>query len=217
MAEVHEWLNSVGVVAAVVVSGYFGWYSNRLKSESLLVSGSPTTACSVKVGAAESALCWSVIIANGSENPLSIIQANWKRILPSGATAVLGFNFLTPEGEPLPFPVNLDGGKGTKIIVRAILLVSSDVADVTRTIGENSPQPPQPQSLRDVQLRIASAGLDVLGNKVNPVKDGKNVIGWRWEAPFRTEVFLLTLKTGRGGAFGTTLNYPSPTNNWGPD
>ena len=214
MSEVHEWINSVGVVAALVVSGYFGWHSDRLKSESLLITGSPTGTCSVKVGAAESALCWSVIIANGSENRLSIIEANWRRILSSGATAVLGFDFLTPEGKPLPFPVNLDGGEGKQITVRAVVLLSSDVADVTRAIGEDQPQP---QSLRDVQLRIAAAGLDVLGNKVNPVKDGENVIGWRWEAPFRTEVDLLTLKTGRGGAFSTTLAYPSPTTNWGPD
>ena len=197
------------------MSIYFGWQTDRLKSESLLIAGHPTSACSVKVGAAESGICWSVIIANGSENRLSIIRANWRRILPSGG-AVLGFDFLSSDGKPLPFPINLDGGEGKQITVRAVLLVTSDVADVNRSLGEDQHRD-QSLSLRDVQLRLAAAGLDVLGNKVNPVRDGKDVIGWRWESPFRQEVDLLTLRTGRGGAFSATLDYPSTTSNWGPD
>jgi len=213
LSEFHEWINSIGIVAALGVSGYFGWQSTLLRKESLLITSRATGACSVKVGAAESALCWSVIIANGSEDRLSIIQANWKRLLPSAAV-VLGFDFATPDGKALSFPLNLDGGEGKQIMVRATILVTSDVADINRKIGEAQSHP---QPLHDVQLQIASAGLDTLGNKVNPVKNGANVIGWRWESTYRSEVDLLTFSTGRGGTFSGTLAYPSPTDNWGPD
>ncbi len=217
MSKSHEWINSFGVLAALAVSAYFGWHTDRLKSESVLMDVHPTGACSVTVGAAESALCWSMIITNGSENRLTIVDASWRRVLPSAAE-ILGFEFVTPnDGQPLSFPVNLDGGEGKKIIVRAVVLLTSDVADVNRAIGESQPQPPKPYSLREVQLRIAAAGLDILGNKVNPVWNGKSVIAWRWDAAFRPEVDLLTLKTGRGGAFSTTLTYPSATDNGSPE
>jgi hypothetical protein len=215
LSKVHEWINSFGVVAALGASIYFGWRTDWLKSENLLLIGRPTSACSVKVGAAHSGVCWSVIIANGSENRLSIIQVNWRRILPSAA-AVLGFDFLSSDGKPLAFPINLDGGEGKQIIVRAALLVTSDVADINRALVEHQRQD-HLWSLRDVQLRFAAAGLDVLGNKVNTVRNGEEVIGWRWESPFRQEVDLLTLRTGRGGTFSTTLSYPSGRDDWGPD
>jgi hypothetical protein len=215
LSKVHEWINSLGVVAALGVSIYFGWRTDRLKSESLLITGHPTSTCSVKVGAAVSGVCWSVIVANESENRLSIVRANWRRIL-LGGVAVLGFDYLSSDQKPLAFPINLDGGEGKQIIVRAFLLLTSDVADINRSLGEDQ-RHDQSLPLRNVQLRFAAEGLDVLGNNVNPVRDGKDVISWRWESPFRQEVDLLTLRTGRGGEFSTTLAYPSATGNWGPE
>lgn len=206
--KVHEWLNSLIAAVALCVSAYLGFGSYWLKSESIHISSRPTGICSVQVGAAVSALCWSVIIANGSENRLSIIQAHWKRVLPSAA-AILGFDFLTVDGSPLSFPINLDGGEGKQIMIRAVLMLTSDVADVNRRLGEDNRS--RSWTLHDVQLRIAGAGLDILGNNVNPIMNGKDVIGWRWTSPFRAEVDLLTLKTGRGGAFSTTLTYPATT------
>jgi hypothetical protein len=75
----HEWVNSVGVLLAISVSGfsaYLSWQTSRLKYEDVTSLATLTHSCNAEYqksnGYGVLGLCW-IVLSNRSENKLSLI------------------------------------------------------------------------------------------------------------------------------------------------
>jgi len=205
----HEWINTCIAGGALLVAGaaaYFSWQANQLKSESLAILARSTDDCpfdmlSVAPNFPNSkvTMCWLVTLSNRSENRLSIVDYHVVEVLGDNSTEEISpYQHLeTVEGKPLSLPINLDGGEGRQILVRALINVPPSVAEAITKIPEYKGDPTGLLSLRKVEEALAAADMDILGNKL-PYTPPHRGMG-------RTN--LLSMITGRGGTFNQSLTY----------
>jgi hypothetical protein len=212
-SSVHEWINSIVAVLALLVSGYFAWQSNRAKTEALSMTVRPTAACRTEYQGddkfGEIGLCWEVILANDSEDRLSIVGYRISNIVDGKRVSLLGFqNLESADGRPLPLPISLDGGEAKQIIVRSGVTVPAAVAEAIAQLPQYKTHSLASLPLIAVQRDLAAEKLDFIGNKVEPLVTGRQLKGWSFPPHFKTSVSVLTVTTGRGAPFSATMTYP---------
>jgi hypothetical protein len=212
----HEWLNSAVAVVALLmsaVSAYFTWQSNQVKKEALAMMTRPTGACHTEYHGGEErgdiGLCWSVTLANESENRLSIVDYEVFDILDGKRVWIGGFrNLEAVDGTPLSLPITLDGGEAREIIVRSPIMVPPAVAHAIAQLPEYQGHALASLTLSAIQRALAAAKLDFMGNQVEPMIIDGQVTGWSIPPPFKSALSELVLTTGRGATFNMRMGYP---------
>ncbi|MBV8525052.1 MAG: hypothetical protein JOY71_23510 [Acetobacteraceae bacterium] len=218
-SSMHEWLNSVVAVVALLVSGvsvYFTWQSNQAKKEALATVARPTGTCLTEFhGGAEPGniglfgLCWSVTLANESESRLSIIDYRILSIQERGMGEIGGFhNLESADGSPLSLPLSLDGGEAKEIVVRAGIILPPAVAHAITQLPEYQSHTLSKLPLSAVQHALAMKKMDFVGNTVQPMLVDGKVTGFSIPPPIKRSVNLLVLTTGRGATFSARMAYP---------
>jgi hypothetical protein len=121
----------------------------------------------------------------------------------------LGFQNLEAEdGKPLSLPLNLDGGEARKVIVRAGFAVPAAVAHVIGQMPEFKSHALGSVSIGEVQHVLAVAGLDFIGNTVQPMIVVGQVSGWSYPSSLKRATAVLHLTTGRSSEFNGSMSYP---------
>jgi hypothetical protein len=212
----HEWINTGIACLALLVSGaaaLFAWQANQAKKEALSIVPQLTGACRTEyhgnADGGQIGLCWSVTLANDSENRLSIVDYRVFSVQEGGLAWFGGFeNLEADDGKPLSLPLNLDGGEARKIIVRAGFPVPAAVAHVIGQMPEFKSLALGSVSIGALQHALAAAGLDYLGNTVQPMITEGKVTGWSYPSSLKRATAVLHIQTGRGSVFDGTMSYP---------
>jgi hypothetical protein len=155
-------------------------------------------------------VCWDVTIANTSDAKLSIVNAKIQGVTGSGPASVGGFqNFEQIGGSPLSFPVTLDGGEATRILVRVPGLVDKLIMAIVADFAHAQVGTTGKLWLQDVQRLLALENLDLAGNQRRPFSAGSHVGERLFIGPMKFITYALVLSTGRGSKFNGLLTYPS--------
>ncbi len=210
----HEWINTGIAGVALLASGVaavLAWQANQAKKEALSIVPQLTGACRTEyhgnANGGQIGLCWSVTLANDSEDRLSIVDY---RVFSGDGLAWFGSfqNLEAEDGKPLSLPLNLDGGEARKVIVRAGFPVPAAVAHVIGQMPEFKSLALGSVSIGALQHVLAAAGLDYVGNTVQPmITDGK-VTGWSYPSSLKHVTAVLNIETGRGSVFNGNMSYP---------
>jgi hypothetical protein len=217
-ASVHDWSNTILAAVALIVSAaslFFSWRSNEAKKEALGMVVRSAYDCRTEYHGGREAgqigLCWSVTLANESENRLSIVE---QRIfdIQDGNTAWLGGfqNLEAANGVPLQLPITLDGGEAKEIFVRGGVMVPREVAQKIAQMPEFQNHTLGSVPLEAVRRTLAMARVDFIGNTVEPTIIDGQYMGFSLSIPppLKGVVNVLTLTTGRGATFSTRMTYP---------
>jgi hypothetical protein len=212
----HEWINTGIAGVALLASGaaaVFAWQANQAKKEALSIVPQLTGACRTEyhgnADGGQIGLCWSVTLANDSENRLSIVDYRVFSVEEGGLAWFGGFqNLETEDGKPLSVPLNLDGGEARKVIVRAGFPVPAAVAHVIGQMREFKSLALGSVSIGALQHVLAAAGLDYVGNTVQPIISDGKVSGWAYPSSLKRATAVLHIETGRGSVFNGNMSYP---------
>jgi hypothetical protein len=209
----HEWVNSVGVLLAISVSGfsaYLSWQTSRLKYEDVTSLATLTHSCNAEYqksnGYGVLGLCWIVTLSNRSENKLSLITGRVYSLYAQGPVSweMWGFNSVENiDGTPFNFPITLDGGEAKRVLVRAPVQVPPSVAQVLDNLVTKG------MSLQQVGFALTQRRLNYLGDPVDVVldHDGK-IVSAQLTPPYKSITSVWEIQTGRGTKFLTSLVYP---------
>ena len=211
-SRVHTWINSVGVILALVISfasAYLSWRSLELKRESIGFSVQPTNDCHVvyrKMGdSGQLGLCWLVTITNQSENRLSLVHAQVFEMRNGALVYSSGFReFENIAGGTAAFPIALDGGEAKLVLVRTPVLVAPAVSKAIDSL----PDSPKPISLGFLMKYLSQHKLDLIGNSLELIEVDGQIQGWSIKPPVMRTISLLKVETGRGGTFVTQIGWP---------
>ncbi|WP_155641250.1 hypothetical protein [Burkholderia cepacia] len=208
----HTWVNTVGVVAALVISGLsalFAYESNQAKAESLALVAVPVDTCPVRYSGDDEkgalGLCWDVTIANGSENRLSLVNYQIRSVGRSNQeTNLPGSALETVDGEPLSLPMSLDGGEAKRIRVRSSVPIDGAVNSAIRQIMNPREQGKSslavPPNMRELSIALARlAHVDIAGNPLENIAEDDNTVRWTWQEPANYLRSIIRVQTGRGG------------------
>ena len=210
--DVHDWINSAGVVLALIVAGvsaYFSWQTFESKKDAIGFSVLPTNRCKVQFQKIESGgflgICWSVTLINQSENKLAIVRARTFGVKNGARFYFSGFQEMEgTSGGEVVLPIVLDGGEARTIIVRAPVEVSETVAKIV----ESLPRPLSAISMNSLSHTLATHQLDFVGNSLDLLKSEGKIFGWQLRSPVKYALALLEIKTGRGAIFSTPFVWP---------
>jgi hypothetical protein len=212
---IHQWINSFGVIIAILAAGAAFWFSHQsasLKSESLGFATTPDFSCRLEhqrlsdnewVG-----LCWSVTITNVSEDKTSITEYSTSDINGSIAHWDALHTLELPTGTPAVLPVTLDGGESRKFLVRVPVKTPASVTQIITAFAGSKAKSAGTISLDELSDELAKHGLDLLGNSITPIIDSGKVLGKAWEADPKRSICVLAINTGRGRQFQNTMVWP---------
>ena len=215
-ASVHEWSNTILAAVALIVSAaslFFNWRSNEAKKEALGTIVHAVSNCRTEYqggpDAGQIGLCWSITLANESENKLSIVEQRVFSLRDGNKVWFGNFQDLeTANGVPIQLPITLDGGEAREILVRGGVMVPREVAQAIAHMPEFESHTLAALPLATVQQKLAMAKLDFIGNKVEPIIVNGQYLGFSITTPWIEMVNVLTLTTGRGATFSTRMTYP---------
>lgn len=216
-SSLHEWINSIGVTAAILVSAasaYFSWQSNQFKKEAFAFDAWYSTKCETKYRPLKDnkvlGVCWSVIITNQSELKVALVDTDFSATDENGTYSTNIFQeMLTTEGVPVKVPIVFDGGEAKTFIVRSPIRVSEQAAAIIEELDKNGQLPKYVTELSNV---LAKEKLDFIGNKVDPIVVPAGVVGFTLQSVGAKRVVVSAkFRTGRGNSFSTTFSYPPGT------
>lgn len=215
--ELREWFSIAIAIGALAVSAYAvvqARQANQARKELVTITAEANETCQaeyIRIGnRGELGLCWSVILANDSEDRLSIIKYRVFSVQHGQLAWFGGFRNLEGEdGKPISPPLILNGGEARRVIVRAGFPVPAAVARVIGRMPEFKSAAHAPVSLGRVQHALAAAGLDYIGNSVQRMFYEGKLFGWALSPGARKAVAVLHVETGRGNEFSKTMSYPS--------
>jgi len=213
--QIHAWLNSVGVLGALIVAIYAAFLSHQAllrKKEKLGFNVTPEGGCQLEyLGGAtqgELGLRWDVTITNESEDKLSIVTHQGFSIGQSGAPVFMsGFREIEDlEGHELNFPLTLDGGEARAVVVRVAFPIS-DAKQAVLIQGFLHGRS-RPTSVAALQQYLAEHNLDVAGNNLNVRRDKGKILGWSVNGPPKFDQAIVEITTGRKAHMTAAMSYP---------
>jgi hypothetical protein len=215
---VHEWINSAGVVLALVASSasaYFAWQANLFKYESLSVTAKSDESCKVRFAKFDASanppryvigLCWNIVVSNNSEMRTSLINFQITRDDRS-------IYFIREVGPSLTkldgssFPLSIDSGETVQLRLFVAYPLRDNIAEKITFIANKEGGSLQNRSLGDVERELWRDGVDLFENQVDAIIPDNTTYFVEWKKIERNPIYNLKLLTGRGSQFDSQVSW----------
>lgn len=150
---------------------------------------------------------WEVLLANNGDRTVSVIEhdvysivANQSEVYYSGIDQGL-VDAKTLMAETLP--VRLDPGESRRLLLRLGVIPGSYAYPMLRSEAAKGPE----SSFQRVEKLLASKGIDIYDNRVDPQTDSGKIVGWRVRDTRRQQVFAIKFRTARGSVVADTTSW----------
>jgi hypothetical protein len=224
-ATVHNWINSIAAIGALVLSGYSITLTKNefgLKNEHISFQAQESDRCKFKFNPTgedgEVSVCWEVNFTNLSEDRVTITSADVYSINKMGQRALASYLNEVEDlnGVRQNFPISLDGGDFKTVLVRAVVTVNANAASkIAAYVGKAEAS----SNIRDDRMYLMRSRIDLVGNPIEIVTFQNRVDVWRYIHAGEYQKVELEIRTARNGVSTLDLTYPGtfarpPNDGW---
>ena len=186
----HQWANTVGVVASLVVGGYAAISTHQVKSlkfDDIKVESLEDPNCRLEFRDGWLTLCWSLYFHNPSDLKNSVVSYHTNIMAfeeienPFPDEQHLGARIVDVSGKEIPFPLVLDAGESKRLDLRIAVKPCANATAAIKRLVATSNRTGKKLSIGELEAALNREGLQFFDGGTEdqqPSIKSTVVLGW---------------------------------------